>query len=285
MDGQKVITLIDSGAQVLSISSQFCEDLTLQIQPLGRLLKLEGTWGSAISYLRYVEVNLQIPGIKNYNKDVLLLVIPTMTYSEKVLVMVGSKIIDWAMGWITKGELSKVTTTWRQAHFRAIMSRSLQLPHTSWNGTGVKKEAIHSSPGVDTLEMVFCLDNVWGPVCTTLSVTAGPKLPTSVVLTVTNGELHFGSSWVPICLENLSTHSVEIPAKAVVGQVMPANQVPPVVLLAETSRVHLQPWKGMDLGGPGPPRPRGMAWNWTRTGQGSAAQMGTPIFPQLPRTG
>ena len=88
VDGQRMTTLIDLGAQVYSISFQFCEDLTLQIQPLGRLLELEGTGGSAIPYLRYIEVNPQMPGIKNYNENVLLLVIPTMTYSEKIPVMV-----------------------------------------------------------------------------------------------------------------------------------------------------------------------------------------------------
>ena len=92
MDGQRTTTLIDSGAQVTSISSQFREELSLQIQPLGRLLELEGIGGSAISYLRFMEVNLQILGINNYNEDVLLLVIQTMTYSEKVLVMVWSKL-------------------------------------------------------------------------------------------------------------------------------------------------------------------------------------------------
>ena len=52
MDGQRMTALIDLGAQVSSISSWFCEHLTLQIQPLGRLLELEGTGGSAIPYLR-----------------------------------------------------------------------------------------------------------------------------------------------------------------------------------------------------------------------------------------
>ena len=60
--------------------------------------------------------------------------------------------------------------------------------------------------------------------------TSVPQLPTAVVLTVTNGELHLWSSWVPVCLCNLSVHSVKIPQKTVVGQVMPANQVPPVAL-------------------------------------------------------
>ena len=63
----------------------------------------------------YVEVNLQIPGIRGYNKDVFVApytwAIPTKTYSEKVLVMVESKIIDRAMGMITKGELVRATVT------------------------------------------------------------------------------------------------------------------------------------------------------------------------------
>ena len=82
VDGQKVTMLINSGAQVSSISSGFCESMTLKVHPLGRLLELEGTRGSAILDLEYVEVNLQIPGIKGYNEEVLLLVILTMTYPE-----------------------------------------------------------------------------------------------------------------------------------------------------------------------------------------------------------
>ena len=58
VDRLRMTTLIDSGAQVSSISSQFCKDLALQIQPLGQLLELEGTEGSTILYLRFVEVNL-----------------------------------------------------------------------------------------------------------------------------------------------------------------------------------------------------------------------------------
>ena len=99
VDGQKVTALIDSGAQVSSISSGFCDLLALEVHPWGRLL--EGTGGSIIPYLGYVEVNLQIPGIKSYKEDVPLLVIPTRTYLKKVLV--GSKIIDQVMEMMTKG--------------------------------------------------------------------------------------------------------------------------------------------------------------------------------------
>ena len=54
IDGQETIALIDSGAQVSSVNSQFCKELALGIQPLGQLLELEGTGGSAIPYLGFV---------------------------------------------------------------------------------------------------------------------------------------------------------------------------------------------------------------------------------------
>ena len=106
MDGHEVAALVDLGAQVLNIGAQLCEELGLKIQPLGWLLELEGTGGAAIPYLRFVEVNLQILGIRSYNEDVLLLVIPTMAYAERVPVVVGSKIIDKALSCMTVGELA-----------------------------------------------------------------------------------------------------------------------------------------------------------------------------------
>ena len=81
IDGHEVAALIDLGAQVSNISMQLCEDLDLEIQPLGQLLELEGTRGAAIPYLGFVEVNLQIPRIRSY-EDVLLLAIPATAYAE-----------------------------------------------------------------------------------------------------------------------------------------------------------------------------------------------------------
>ena len=277
LDGQRATTLIASGAQVLSISSQFCEDLMLWIQPLGSLFELEGTGGSTIPCLKYVEVNLQIPRIKNYNKDVLALVIPTMTFSKKVLVVVGSKITDQAMGVITKGELTKATMKWKQAHFGAVMSGLLQLPHTSSNGTGWRRRwsistlrltlwrwrssAWMMSWAQSTLHGGLLFPHWVVAVYTAIPVFRGhcmwvhmlaeptpdPQLPTSVVLTVTYGELHLESSWVPICLWNLSAHSIKIPTMAVVGQ-----------------GVHLQPPKRDGFRRP---------WEWPKAEQEQAREL------------
>ena len=117
----------------------------------------------------YVEFNLQIPGIRGYNEDMLLLVIPTMTHSKKVLVMVGSKIFDRAMGIIMKGKLVKATVTWKQAHFGAVMSGSLQLPHKGTRGWGAERGV--ADP---TVPKEFCLDDIQGHVHTTQRVTISP---------------------------------------------------------------------------------------------------------------
>ena len=128
VDRQKVIVLIDLGAQVSSISSGFCEQMCPKVSLLNRLLKLEGTGRATILYWGYVKVNLQIPGIRGYNDDVMLLVILTITYAKKVPIKVGSKINDRAIRIITNGELAKATVIWRQAHFSVVM-----LAHSSFS--------------------------------------------------------------------------------------------------------------------------------------------------------
>ena len=110
-----------------------------------------------------------------------------------------------------------------------------------------------------------------------------PQLPASMVPTATYWELLLGSSWVPICLRNLSAHPIEVQSKAIIGKVAPVNQILPVVLPTENlGRVHFWLQEGMDPGGIGPPRPQGVAQSRTRTGQGAATQMGTPICLQWP---
>ena len=168
VDGREVTALVDLGAQVSNIIAQLCKELDLEIQPLGQLLELEVTGGAAIPYLGFVEVNLQIPGIRSYNEDVLLLAITTMAYAERVLVMVGSKIIDRALSCMTVGELACATMTWQQAHFGAVMSGLLQLSHSSSEKLKMENPSGESDP-VEVRK--YQLDGVKGAVHTTQKVT------------------------------------------------------------------------------------------------------------------
>ena len=121
------------------------------------------------------------------------------------------------------------------------MLGSLQLSHSS----SKKLKVENSSREDDPVEVQKCqLDDVKGAVCTTQKFTIppfqtinikanagvkghclkvhvltepalGPQLPAAVVPIATYGELHPGSSRVPVCLHNMSAHAVEIPAKTV----------------------------------------------------------------------
>ena len=204
MDGCKVAALVDSGAQVSNISAQLCKELGLEIQPLGQLLELEETGVAAIPYLRFVEVAA---------------VGHPMAFAERVLVMVGSKIIDRALSCTTVGELTHATATWQQAHFGAVMSGLLQLSHSSSEKLKLENYSGENDP-VEAWK--YQLDGIKGAVCTTQKVTIppfqtvnikanvgvkghcmkvhvlmeqglGPQLPAAVVPIATYGELHPGS--------------------------------------------------------------------------------------------
>ena len=142
------------------------------------------------------------------------------------------------------------------------MSGSLQLSCSS----SEKLKLENSSRANDPVEVwKYQLDGVKGAVCTTQKVTIppfqtlnikanasvkghcmkvhvfmepvlGPQLPAAVVPIATYGELNPGSSRVPVYLCNMSAHAMEIPAKTVVGQVIPANQVPLVVYPTRTAK-------------------------------------------------
>ena len=142
---------------------------------------------------------------------------------------------------------------------------SVQLSHSCSHENSTGEGAEDSSQKGNPVEVrKFSLDDVKGSVCTTQKVTIppfgtvnvctntsvkghcmqvhvhtelmpGPQLPAAVVPIATYGELHPGSSRVPIHLCNLSTGAVEIPSKAMVGQVASANQVPPVVHPTKTT--------------------------------------------------
>ena len=111
---------------------------------------------AAIPYLGYVEVNLQIPGIWGYIEYVLMLVIPMTTYVKKVPVMVSPTINYMAMKMIRKGELARVLEMWRQAHFSAVMSWSLQLLHQWARRDGALAKGASPSAGSGTTPHMEC---------------------------------------------------------------------------------------------------------------------------------
>ena len=86
--------LIDMGAQISAALSSMQKALGVPLKRLEVLFEIEGSAGVDVPYLKYTDVNLQIPEIKNFSEDVLMLVYPDSKYSQKVPVVLGTLHID-----------------------------------------------------------------------------------------------------------------------------------------------------------------------------------------------
>ena len=71
--------LIDSGAMILMMSTDYYYEHGYEIEPLEHLVPIEGIWGASVPYLGYVGVRMYIPGIKSFDRDILMLFSSTNT--------------------------------------------------------------------------------------------------------------------------------------------------------------------------------------------------------------
>ena len=72
LEGKRVKMLIDSGAQISTISKGLVDELGLEIKQLNSLLTIEGTGGGEVPYLGFVEGRMKIPRVVGFDEDVLL---------------------------------------------------------------------------------------------------------------------------------------------------------------------------------------------------------------------
>ena len=90
IDGKVSKALIDSGAIISMMSKRYCDEHGYEIQPLDRLVPIEGSGGADVPYLGYVKVRMQIPGTGSLDQDVLMLISQTTSrYHRRVPMQVG----------------------------------------------------------------------------------------------------------------------------------------------------------------------------------------------------
>ena len=61
------------------------------------MLQIEGSRGSEVPYLSYVEVYLGMPGVKAFDTDVLLLIVPDSAHTTHTHITLGTLHIDMAI--------------------------------------------------------------------------------------------------------------------------------------------------------------------------------------------
>ena len=69
VEGQRFLALIDSGAQLSTMSELLVQALKLPVHKLNTLIEAEASGGGIMPYVGYVEARLAIPGIRKMDKD------------------------------------------------------------------------------------------------------------------------------------------------------------------------------------------------------------------------
>ena len=158
VEGVPITSLVDSGACMSAMVKSFAEELQLEIKPYW-ILDIEATGGGAVPYHGYVECRLQLPQIKKFDLDVLMLIIDNSAYGMRVPIQIGTLHIDMALDLATEAKMKKLSRKWE----RARMASALCM-----NSIVVNKES------------EFKLDDVHGSVHTSQKIMLGPFENTTV---------------------------------------------------------------------------------------------------------
>ena len=158
VEGEEYPGLLDSGAQMSTITISQAKKIDLKIQSLESMLDIEGGGGIAIPYIGYVEVQLQIPEIKNYKENALMMVMNDSRYGEKVPFAIGTIHIHAAIEKMTKEELDKMTLPWQSIALSTRASKISGMEYFSLDSVGGDVK-VHKTTMVPPFSTTFVRGN------------------------------------------------------------------------------------------------------------------------------
>ena len=138
VEGQEFSALLDSGAQLLTMSKALVQALKLPIHNLHTLIEAEVSGGNTIPYVGYVEARLQIPGIQAMNKDSLFMVSNNSPYMDHVPIQLGTLHIREAMKSATQDKLAKLLIAWKMASFPSYLKKNITLKEPEFDLNKIK---------------------------------------------------------------------------------------------------------------------------------------------------
>ena len=152
VEGQRFLVLINSRAQLSTMSESLVQALRLPIHKLNTLIEAEASRGGIVQYVGYVEARLTIPGIAKMNEDSLFMVSSDSPDTKRVQLQIETLHIQEALQLATKEEIEALLQAWETTVFPS---------------STLIKSAIMKEPE-------FNLDKVEGHVKLTKSITIEP---------------------------------------------------------------------------------------------------------------
>ena len=232
IEGQQFLALIDSGAQLSTMSELLVQALKLPIHKLNTLIEAEVSGGGITPYTRYVEARLTIPGIKQMDKDSLFMVTNDSPYTQRVPIQLGTLHIREAMQLATKKEKQSLSSAWETASFAPqALSKAGILNESNFNLSQVDgkvklTKAVVIKP-FQTVHVSGHTESNQHFKRVNVIVESDPKRDYGAAILI-NGYtvLKPGSSCVSVGFRNISCQCITILAKTVIVKIAAANVVP-----------------------------------------------------------
>ena len=128
INGVATTALFDTGAEILLVSKQFCEENEWEIQPIEKLTECSTMNGEVFGYEGFVEVNVQIPG-RDFSEDHLFLVTSEISHQKEIPVVLGTYFIDSLSRYlhgIDKEEFDSLDYTVKQAYLSWVEATKIR---------------------------------------------------------------------------------------------------------------------------------------------------------------
>ena len=212
----------------------FVKHHNLPIWQLQQLLDFEGLGGVDIPYIGYTQIQLQIPGIKDYDKDILVFIQKDSHYSEQVPVVLGTLHIKDVIQLATREELVKLRDAREMGTLGSFMSaRIAQLENTPMinqvdhyvrltQKVTLAPMQVHKTVGVTKIPILSKRLNMMTELLPAREAIEGVEAITSYET------FKEGGNRVTIGLQNMTREKITLKKGTKVAHVAAANIVPPL---------------------------------------------------------
>ena len=244
IDGVKLGTLVDSGAQCSSITLDKVRELGLELKGLDTL-KLRGWGGVEAPYLGYTECRLEIPEIKGFNEDVLMLVVNDTEYGARIPVLLGTLHINMILDKATLEEIKNLPAAWRRGSIGSMVLCREAVLNTESPIMNIKAPVkLNKATTIPGLQVSKLSGTVKMPVqARRLNVTTeglpGQQESKGIETLETYATIQGGNNRVSIAIRNVTREPIRLKKGAIVGMVSTANVIPPMLAAKASTDSHV----------------------------------------------
>ena len=236
IDNVELTALLDTGSCISYLSQSYHEKYLshLPLLPVTDILNIECADGQKLPYSGYIKASMTSPGIPKCTEQFcLLLVVPDTNYNQSVPVLIGTNILDEiekdckAQHGEQYLQRANLKTPW-YITLRCLAIRQRELKKNK-NRIAIVRSAETTKLTIgpnQSISVKGYLDKQmeFNPTCAIIQECEDSTLPDYIDVTPTVIQYeHRNNSELMVNLSNLTTNSVTISPKAILGEVQPVS--------------------------------------------------------------